>query len=427
MRDARFVILKSQSELRRNREVVMSTKFLGRGTEKSGSSEEAGAPKEAVEAFADAAVKWTGRPAPDPNVAVAFALGWHITEASAWATTGKPPQGEVGLSESERWAVLVGQLGAGHERLKILAGDSAGAAGTTIVALRAKALPDVTPDDVEKLATALLQELYVAGSALGKAFRLGRQLRVMCNADSIEQALRKDGSDVTYLLSQLASKLPPNAAHSVMNSLSLWEKEVVGPPTKPTPEQAGERFQRQGGIWYSLLSGDLAAKDLLRLSDYVGTAEDVVGSLRELAVRTLRGRLLLLVVAVLALFGAGIVLLAISSTAGAVTAAITSFVAAFGLTWKGIGQFLGRATAKGEQALWDAQLDWTIAYRCTIRADGTSAADTTRDRRLDDHVRTWKDWQRRWPDLDGAVRLDGNGSEPAESAAIKKGDASTAS
>jgi hypothetical protein len=374
-----------------------------RSDEKRRSKNGAGEPKEAIEAFAGAAVKWTGGAAPDPNVSAAFALGWHVTEAAAWAATRKPQQGEIGLTEAERWAVLVGQLDAGHEQLKKVAPSSAAAADDAIEAIRAKALPDVTPGDVEKVATALLQELYVGGSALGKAFRLGRRLRGTCNAASVDQALRDDGADVTYLLSQLASKLPPNAAHSVMNSLSLWEKEVLGSPPRSTPDKTAEAFHRQGAIWYSLLAGDLAAKDLLRLSDYVGSAEEVVGRLRELAVGVLRSRLLPWVLAVLALVAAGIIVLALSSTASGIVAAIASFVAAFGLTWKGIGEFLGRAAAKGEQALWDAQLDWTIAYRCTIRIDGETRAETTRDERLANHVRTWKDWQRRWPDLDGAA------------------------
>jgi hypothetical protein len=32
-------------------------------------------------------------------------------------------------------------------------------------------------------------------------------------------------------------------------------------------------------------------------------------------------------------------------------------IAAFGLTWKGIGEFFGRVAAKGEAELWDAEID----------------------------------------------------------------------
>ena len=49
-----------------------------------------------------------------------------------------------------------------------------------------------------------------------------------------------------------------------------------------------------------------------------------------------------------------------------VAAGATSVLVALGLGWKGIGQYFGRAAAQGEQALWNGQLDWTIAYRATV-------------------------------------------------------------
>lgn len=50
---------------------------------------------------------------------------------------------------------------------------------------------------------------------------------------------------------------------------------------------------------------------------------------------------------------------------GALGAGIASVIAAFSLTWKGIGEFFGRAAAKGEAELWDAEIDWAIAHRFT--------------------------------------------------------------
>jgi hypothetical protein len=60
----------------------------------------------------------------------------------------------------------------------------------------------------------------------------------------------------------------------------------------------------------------------------------------------------------------GIVLIALGTT-GALGAGIASLVATFGLRWKGIGAFFGRAAA-GEAQQFDAELDWAIAHRLTI-------------------------------------------------------------
>jgi hypothetical protein len=59
-------------------------------------------------------------------------------------------------------------------------------------------------------------------------------------------------------------------------------------------------------------------------------------------------------------------LLIIWGRQGAAGAGIATLLATFGLTGKGIGEFFGRAAAKGEEQLWDAEIDWAIAYRFTV-------------------------------------------------------------
>ena len=66
---------------------------------------------------------------------------------------------------------------------------------------------------------------------------------------------------------------------------------------------------------------------------------------------------------------AGFFLLLRTDHTGHIAAGSATLLAAFGLTWKGIGEFFGRAAARGEEALWEAQIDWAIAYRCTIAID----------------------------------------------------------
>src|SRR3954454_7541359 len=83
-----------------------------------GAGTEVGDPQAALSAFAQAAVKWSAATAPDPKVAAALGLGWRVGEALTWAAAGTEarPQGvaDLGLDDTARWAVLLGQI----ERLR---------------------------------------------------------------------------------------------------------------------------------------------------------------------------------------------------------------------------------------------------------------------------------------------------------------------
>jgi hypothetical protein len=162
----------------------------------------------------------------------------------------------------------------------------------------------------------------------------------------------------------------------------------------------------------------------------VGTAEEVVRRLRELAVHAVgRMKLAVAVVVVLLVVGA-VVLWRSGDDWGNVATGAASVIAAFGLSWKGIGSFLGRAAAKGEQALWDAQVDWAIAYRLTVsvidpppkpkglrRLTGRRDGDVHERARIR-HLETWAEWRRKWPGLDdeGAARGRSSFGEPAQGA-----------
>ena len=413
----------------------------------NGSNNGSDKPSEMFSAFAAAAVKWTGAPRPEPKVSVSFSLGWHVAQAHAWALTGTEPQDDLGLEADLRWAVLDGQIKASGEQLteganadlggsqgagESEAGDSAAAGGDPSQAnvepdrsqaskeLQLGELPPAGGDaeqaiQIKSLRDNLLRDLYIAESVLGKAFLLGLELHALCvgpvhavgdagvKDGEVEKAL-KGRAQVDRLLRDLASKLPPNAAHGVMNSLSLWDAQV-DPRPQPPPKAGGmaTSLRQQGFIWYSMLAGEVAAKDLLRLSDYVGTGEEMFKRVGDLARRTLDSTTArVLGVLVLLLVALGLFLIFVPDKGGHVAAGIASLIAAFGVTWKGIGGFFGRAAAKGEQALWDAQVDWTIAYRCTIPVVELGDGDPKRNRR-DDHLDTWKAWLKRWPSLGGDV------------------------
>ena len=113
-----------------------------------------------------------------------------------------------------------------------------------------------------------------------------------------------------------------------------------------------------GAALHDVLAGDVSGKDGLRLTDYVAAADSVAGKLWQTAQQVVARFKAWLIVAFLIAAG-GIVFIFVG-TKGTIGAGITAVLAAFGLTWKGIGEFFGRAAAKGEEQLWDAEIDWAI-------------------------------------------------------------------
>lgn len=382
-------------------------------------------PTDLLSGFAATATRWTHESG-DPDAASAFLLGWRLGIALDWAANGAHipwPDDDPGLSSDSRWSVLKGQIEFAAKGLTSDAGDS----------FPLPALGDAPPEPksgaVSSYRDAVARRLFITSQFRGLAFSAGCDLEGACagtrrvaaahqpnpsltpgsNTGTAQagisstdaENLRIDIPALQKALLGLATKLPPNAAHSVINSLTLWAEQL---------QQEGVAFDRdvlrkQGGVWRSILSGDVAAKDLLSLDDYVGTGEQVASQLKYLARRTVRGHLLLPVAGVLLLAVAGFVLLLFSRTAAAGAGAL---LAALGLTWRGIGQYLGKAAAGVEQSLWHAQLDWTIAYRTTMslveRIPSTPPkkwkAMPGGQLRPADHYATWQSWKEQWPAIE---------------------------
>jgi hypothetical protein len=349
-----------------------------------------------------AATHWAPA-AGDPSISAAFLLGWRIGLAHDWAAKRQHvpwPDDDPGLDDGDdRWAVLKGQIAASAQRL-------AGAA----------ALPDLgaappAAQTVDACRRALLQRLYTGDQFHGIAFTLGVNLEVLCAGGG---DLRAAIPRVKLPLIALASRFPPHAAHAVINSLTLWEEQLGRHALDP------EKLRRQGGVYRSVLSGDVAAVDLLRLSDYIGTAEQVVAQLHTFAIRALRSQLAIPAVVAFLLLAGGLAAMFLSDK---VAAGATSVLVALGLSWKGIGQYFGRAAAQGEQALWDGQLDWSIAYRATVSLrdpSGIAMREVVfararrrlrrqRPQRGQEHYDIWQKWLRTWPDS----ALTGRPSSPA--------------
>jgi hypothetical protein len=320
-----------------------------------------------IDTVAKESIAWTHPPPGDPKVSQSFLLGWRV----GLATGTLEDIDYLGLDGAALGKVLKAQIAGAAKDL--ITGD-----GVPVPALGDLPAPTSYHQD-------LLAAIAATDPVLARAFHLGITLQRFCDGDAVPADTT---AELKKLLLALASKFPPNAAHSILNSLTLWEGRT------PVDDQ----LQRQGHVWRPILAGEVAPKDLLHLSDYVGTAEQVVARLRDVTRQALKGSLRLLVVLILVLIVAGVVLLLNTDTSGGVTAGAGALLAAFGLSWKGIGQYLGRAAAKGEQALWDAQVNWTIAYRMTIRdAVVVKPANATRRR---GHQDQWQTWHEKWPDFE---------------------------
>jgi hypothetical protein len=373
-----------------------------------------------LDGFAAEAAKRPAEPTPDPDVSVAYALGWAVGEALTWTKFGvsthlmKVPELSAG---AEPWRLLVNQILSRCTRLDTRLTDAR--AGLQLgeqlricaelhldppnpaevnIALRAKNA------SVTELHTGILEILWPVEPPLAKAYLLGYKMEHMCATPTIKQATDVKASvaahvtEVHSLLLTLASKLPSNAAHATANSVRLWWASLSA-----GGEESPEDLLVQGWRWHEVLAGDVAGKDGLRLSDYVAAADSVTGKLWETA-RQVAARFAgwLIVALVVALLGIALIVV---DTKGTVGAGIASVIAAFGLTWKGIGELFGRAATKAGEQLWDAEIDWAIAYRFTLLRNPPADEQLRRsgpfkaDQPTREHLRRYKQWKAKWPDV----------------------------
>jgi hypothetical protein len=322
-------------------------------------------------------------PGPDPDVALAFATGWHVGEAL------------VGVDEAaaSRVKQACAQVRADTAHLRKRLGAAEQNADELNAAIGALAGADpVTPALAAAMSDTLGGQLLATDFRLGKSFALGRDLAQLFtgtthDARAFRTKLLAIHDTLHDRLSQLASVLPPNAAHSVRDSLNMWGA-ALSPAADDVPGLEHEHVVTQGERWRSLLSGEKAGKDNLELVDYVGVGEGMVAQIRTLAVRALSTMWIYLAVIVGLLVLGVIGIVVWQHTAGS-AAGIASILTALGLTWKGVGGSLGRAIAKVEQPAWDAQVDRAIAYAVTRPLPDALIPATTQDTLLGG-LRAWR-------------------------------------
>ena len=383
---------------------------------------------DALTAFEAQATKLPTGPAPDPNVAVACALGWAVGDAmtctkyQAFDHLVKVPELD---DPFDQWNLLVNQIisQCGHlnnhlkstnadfdlsDQLKIAASLSLGSTPGDV-----KTVIGDNNVTVAELHTGILTVLWSVASPLAKAYQLGHEIEQMCATPiaessptdstkpsaTVSASVQSHNANVHRLLTALASKLPANAAHATDNSLRLWSASLSA-----GGEESPQDLLLQGRRWHDVLAGDVSGKDGLRLTDYVAAADSVAGKLGQTARQVVARFKVWLIVALIVLAG-GIVLIVVG-TKGAIGAGITAVLAAFGLTWKGIGDFFGRAAANAEEQLWDAEIDWAIAYRFTVLRHAPAdnqlkprSKELEIDQPTKEHLRRYKQWKQNSPDV----------------------------
>jgi hypothetical protein len=421
-----------------------------KGPDTSATKNGPGTISDALTAFEAQATKLSAGPTPDPNVAVAYALGWAVGDALTCAKYRvfghlvKVPELD---DPADQWKLLVRQIISRCGKLNNHL-DNANAHPDLSEELKASTnlFLDPPSDDVKmdppsgdvkmdppsgdvkmdppsgdvntavadklatvtKLHTDILAVLWSVESSLAKSYQLGHEMEQMCTAPiaepstTVSTSVRKHDAEVHRLLIALASKLPANAAHATDNSLRLWSASL-----QAGGEESAEDLLQQGRRWHEVLAGDVSGKDGLRLTDYVAAADSVAGKLWQTARQVAARFAGLLIVAVFAaLVGIGLIIWGAWGARGAIGAGIATVLATFGLTWKGIGEFFGRVAAKGEEQLWDAEIDWAIAYRFTILKNPPDASKLKArskalniDQPTQEHLQRYTQWKDNWPDI----------------------------
>jgi len=312
-------------------------------------------------------------PTGDPNVSLAFVLGWQLSELfrSELRDRSQRRPGDLpgldSLSNDERREISVNQVQGAIIRLQpaaqraglTLPMDELAAVKTALTSWDERGKPAV-----EALHLKLLTTLIAADFRLGKAYGLGRGLSDTCRkpggADAVKQALEPlRVAKLLGWLDELSTALPPHAAHPVYTSLKQWRDWEAS----ERPDDA--MLMRQGELWRSLLSGEKKATEMLEVRNYLHAAGKVAGRMSSIFWRVVLHFwwLVLIVIALIA----GSVLLLTSGGGSHIVAGAGTLIVAVGLSWKGVGGALEKLAGKLEQPLWGAVLDVAIADAITLR------------------------------------------------------------
>ena len=222
--------------------------------------------------------------------------------------------------------------------------------------------------------------LATADVHLGTAFDLGRMLADTIllveagKADTFTEEFNPFRLNNAYgWLDDLHRMLPGHAADAVSGSLRTWEgwvSETHGIVPDADREHLTRALHTQGEMWRRLLSGERLAEDLLTAQSFKDAGARMVSRLRGLAWSFVTSWWFI-IIPFLAAVGAVVWVIVRYAPSGATTTAalIATAAGSLGISWRTVAATLGRATAKVEAPLWDAEVRASIVDAATVRPE----------------------------------------------------------
>ncbi|HEU0317925.1 MAG TPA: hypothetical protein VFR49_11385, partial [Solirubrobacteraceae bacterium] len=319
------------------------------------------------------AAKPSAGPAGDPNVAIAFALGWQIAElyrpdppgvASAAAGDDPPLPGLGAFSGEARALIGLAQVDVALHRLAETITKVQLPVPTTDAARAADGGGAFSAAVVE-LHESLLSTLIAADFKVGKGYELGRTLADLCRGPQDVRAVVDafqplEIAGLRARLTDLTSALPAHTGHGVRGSIDAWVAwaRLEG---RPEPPNVVDLLRRQGERWRALLSGEKQATDVLEFDHYLSAGEGLMKNVGALARKFLAKAWVGVLVLVALLVGAVVFVVTNPDSTAHAVAGLGGLLAVVGLGWKGVGGSLGKALGQLQQPLWGAELDAAVA------------------------------------------------------------------
>lgn len=159
--------------------------------------------------------------------------------------------------------------------------------------------------------------------------------------------------------------LPDHTAYAAGRSLHDWQQWAARPRTADDWAAARSAIEVQGRLWRELLTGEKAARDILKLSDYHAAGRRVARRVITRFWWVITAPTLLIAGIILA----GTYLHNIPPSLRLV-GGIAWLAGALGISLKGIGVLLGNGLKEVEGWLWNIELDGSVAIAATCLPPG---------------------------------------------------------
>jgi hypothetical protein len=290
------------------------------------------------------------------------------------------------LQDLQEVQLFIDRVSVGFHKLELLISH----AGLTVVAPGDWAPPASAEgryqlaQSVLQFHTGLLVALTASDHQVGLAYGLGRAVADLSlrpradNQASLTDDLRSGRvTTIVGWLRELHTVLPPHSSGAVMGSITQWQQWAASPTWNGAPldwaahgKDVVGTLAEQGKRWRLLLTGQIAALDLLSPEGYVQAAGYMVGRIREILQRLL-AQYWPWVTVITVVMVAGVVgsLLLLRSPATKGIGVAISVFGWLGVTGRSVSGELQRTVSRVEQSLWDSELDLAAAWAATMLPD----------------------------------------------------------